>query len=65
MEAVDVTGQFVECLRAELRKMDEIKQTFLAEFSLQDFNYLVDGWNAKLARCAQGDQRWGLFYCEK
>lgn len=65
VQAVDVTDQFVECLNAELVKMEEIKETFVKEFSLQDFNYLVEGWKAKLVRTSTGNQRWGLFYCEK
>jgi phosphoethanolamine N-methyltransferase len=35
------------------------------EFSLEDYNYLIDGWKAKLVRCNQGYQKWGKFYCEK
>merc|ERR1712168_245915 len=28
-------------------------------------DYLVEGWKSKIARCLQGDQRWGLFIAKK
>lgn len=34
----------------------------LQEFSLEDYEYLVQGWNDKLVRTSQGDQRWGVIY---
>ena len=37
----------------------------LQEFSLQDYDYLVQGWNDKLVRTSQGDQRWGVFQATK
>jgi len=65
VRALDRTDLFVESLNNELKKMAEIKDKFVSDFSLDDFNYLIDGWNAKLVRCAEGNQRWGYFYCEK
>ena len=65
VRAEDKTDLFVSCLEMELKKMDEIKADFIGEFSEEDFNYLIDGWKAKLVRCADGHQKWGLFYCEK
>lgn len=65
VRAQDRTDLFVLSLKNELKKMDEIKEKFVSDFSLDDFNYLVDGWNAKLVRTAEGNQRWGCFYCEK
>ena len=65
VQAVDATDMFVECLNLELVRMNEIKETFVSEFSQKDFDYLVEGWSAKLVRCANGDQKWGIFYCEK
>jgi len=63
--ATDTTDLFVQCLNNELDKFAQMKQQFVDEFSDDDFNYLIEGWNAKLVRCAQGHQRWGKFYCEK
>jgi phosphoethanolamine N-methyltransferase len=65
VKALDVTNLFVESLNNELSKMNQIKDDFLREFSEEDFQYLIDGWKAKLVRCAEGFQKWGLFYCEK
>jgi phosphoethanolamine N-methyltransferase len=65
VQAVDVTDQFVASLEAELAKMSEIREAFVAEFGQKDFDYLVSGWKAKMVRCGEGNQRWGLFYCEK
>ena len=61
--ATDVTNLFVECLNFELKKFEQMKQEFVGEFSTEDFNYLIDGWNSKLVRCQDGHQRWGKFYC--
>jgi len=65
VKPIDVTNLFVESLKNELKKMDQIRDDFIREFSEEDFNYLIDGWKAKLVRCAEGHQRWGSFYCEK
>ncbi|KAG6616327.1 Phosphoethanolamine N-methyltransferase [Phytophthora cinnamomi] len=48
--AEDRTKQFVECLEYDACPMgSEIK-------------YIVDGWEEKIVRCGDGDQKWGLFY---
>jgi len=65
VKALDVTNLFVECLHNEMNKMDQNKSDFVREFSEEDFHYLIDGWKAKVVRCAEGFQKWGLFYCEK
>ena len=31
------------------------------DFSLKDYNDLVDGWEVKVVRCSDGLQGWGLF----
>lgn len=65
VQADDVTDLFLESLRMELAKMELIKEDFVKEFSLDDYNYLIDGWQAKVERSTKGDQRWGTFYCVK
>ena len=35
------------------------------EFSLKDFDDLVDGWKIKVNRVDAGDQGWGLFIATK
>jgi phosphoethanolamine N-methyltransferase len=65
VQADDTTDLFVESLRKELKRMQEIKDEFIREFSQEDFDYLVDGWNEKLIRTAAGHQKWGAFLCTK
>ena len=35
------------------------------DFSLKDYNDLVDGWEVKVVRCSDGLQGWGLFTAVK
>ncbi|KAF4323930.1 hypothetical protein BBO99_00002355 [Phytophthora kernoviae] len=63
--AEDRTQHFVEVLKEELDRTLSHKDEFVAETSEQDFKYIVDGWEAKLVRCGEGDQKWGLFYGKK
>jgi len=63
--AEDRTQHFVEVLKEELARTLAHKDAFVAETSVADFNYIVDGWEAKLVRCGEGDQKWGLFYGKK
>lgn len=65
VQADDTTDLFVESLKKELNRMEEIKEEFIQEFSQEDFKYLVDGWNEKLVRTAAGHQKWGAFLCTK
>ena len=37
----------------------------LQDFSLKDYNELVDGWAIKVERCSKGEQGWGLFSATK
>ncbi len=30
-------------------------------FGESNYEYIIHGWEAKLVRCAEGDQKWGLF----
>ncbi|ETP40953.1 hypothetical protein F442_11791, partial [Phytophthora nicotianae P10297] len=63
--AEDRTEQFVEVLKDELTRTLAQKEQFVAETSESDFKYIVDGWEAKIVRCGEGDQKWGLFYGKK
>ena len=38
---------------------------FVTEFSEKDYNAIVDGWQDKLVRVADGEQKWGLFTAVK
>lgn len=59
--AEDRTDQFVQVLKNELIKTKEISEEFINEFSEEDYNHIIEGWEAKVNRCADGDQKWGLF----
>jgi len=59
--ASDKTGLMVEIMNMEMGKFNKIKQQFIAEFSQEDFDYILEGWKAKVVRCQDGDQAWGLF----
>lgn len=65
VEAIDVTDYLVERCEDELQRIKHIEEKFVEEFSREDYDYLVKGWNTKIARCLQGDQRWGLFIAKK
>lgn len=66
VKAEDRTGQFVKMLEKELKRIENIKDDFIKEFSEADHNYLVEGWRDKLLRTrGDGNQAWGLFYGEK
>ncbi|RNA35062.1 phosphoethanolamine N-methyltransferase 3-like isoform X1 [Brachionus plicatilis] len=61
----DKTKMFVDYLNKELDHLVKGKDEFVKEFSVKDFDYLVDGWKEKLIRCNQGHQKYGIFYAEK
>ncbi|KAJ7551830.1 hypothetical protein O6H91_06G030800 [Diphasiastrum complanatum] len=59
--AEDRTVQFSEILQRELSAFEKAKESFLIEFCQEDFDHIVQGWRAKLKRCTEGEQNWGLF----
>jgi phosphoethanolamine N-methyltransferase len=63
--AEDRTKQFTEVLKAELARFANTKADFVADFSQEDYDYIVSGWEAKLDRCSRGEQKWGLFTARK
>ncbi|TMW60908.1 hypothetical protein Poli38472_000950 [Pythium oligandrum] len=63
--AEDRTEHFVEVLKEELERTLINKDEFIQETSEEDFDAIVSGWKSKLVRCAEGDQKWGLFYAKK
>ena len=46
-------------------KFKPTRDKFIKEFSLKDYNELVDGWDIKVVRCTKGEQGWGLFKAVK
>ncbi|XP_013391180.1 phosphoethanolamine N-methyltransferase-like [Lingula anatina] len=66
VRAEDRTDHFIDVLQRELKRTESIKDDFIKKFSEEDYNYIVEGWKVKIARCSgTGEQRWGLFYAEK
>ncbi|TRY93992.1 hypothetical protein DNTS_021137 [Danionella cerebrum] len=59
--AEDRTEQFIQVIKSELQRAEEMKEEFIQEFSQEDYEAIVSGWKEKLQRCETGDQRWGLF----
>ena len=57
--------QFEESLQREVKQAQDMKGAFLEQFSQEDFDAIVSGWNDKLKRVADGEQRWGLFQAMK
>ncbi|XP_060771121.1 phosphoethanolamine methyltransferase isoform X1 [Neoarius graeffei] len=65
VKAEDRTAQFIQVIKDELKKAEEMKVEFIQEFSQEDYDAIVNGWTEKLQRCEVGDQRWGLFYATR
>jgi len=65
VSATDLTNEFIDILKLELEKFKPKKAEFVKEFSLKDYNELVDGWEIKIVRCSKGEQGWGLFSAAK
>lgn len=63
--AEDRTGAFERCLTEELERAAAGRDEFVRDFSEADYDEVVGGWKAKLARVARGQQRWGLFVARK
>ncbi|KAJ6836611.1 phosphoethanolamine N-methyltransferase 1-like [Iris pallida] len=63
--AEDRTEQFIAVLQRELDAVEKDKETFISDFSQEDYGDIVDGWKSKLNRTAAGEQRWGLFIAKK
>ncbi|GMH21383.1 hypothetical protein Nepgr_023225 [Nepenthes gracilis] len=56
--AEDQTNQFIQVLRRELNAVVKDKDAFVRDFSEEDYNEIVGGWEAKLLRSSSGEQRW-------
>ncbi|BFG33185.1 hypothetical protein CerSpe_194590 [Prunus speciosa] len=63
--AEDRTDQFKEVLQRELDAVEKDKDTFIQDFSEEDYDDIVGGWKAKLIRADSGEQKWGLFIAKK
>lgn len=57
--------QFEACLKKELEAARAGREAFERDFSAADYEVIVSGWQEKLIRVGQGEQRWGLFVATK
>ncbi|XP_072840040.2 uncharacterized protein LOC110091757 [Pogona vitticeps] len=65
VRALDHTGRMVSALTEELQQLERSREPFVQEFSEEEFESMASGWREKLQRCADGDQRWGVFSARK
>lgn len=63
--AEDRTEQFVKVLKRELAATEKSREKFVEDFSAEDYECIVSGWESKLKRCSDGEQQWGLFVAHK
>lgn len=63
--AKDHTDVFTEILQEELVRFKSIKEEFIEEFSVEEYDHVVRGWEDKIKRSGEGEHRYGLFAYEK
>jgi phosphoethanolamine N-methyltransferase len=61
----DATSSFVTILRAEVDRLVSHRSEFLASFSEQDLNYLLERWAMKVGFCRAGDMKWGIYLASR
>jgi len=64
VKALDLTKDFIFILGKEIDKFENnrLKESFLKDFSQEDYDNILNGWKNKIIRCGDGDQRWGSFH---
>ncbi len=65
VRAEDITDQFIESLSEERTRMKEGRETFLKEFTQEDYDYLMSRWEMKIQFCREGELKWGQVIAEK
>jgi phosphoethanolamine N-methyltransferase len=63
--ADDVTPEFVEGLEREKALLERRRDEFFGQFGQEDYDYLMERWDQKIAFCRGGDMKWGLFVARK
>ena len=58
-------GAFRRDPQARDRSIGREPRDFVASFSEQDLNYLVDRWAMKVRFCDAGDMKWGIYLASK
>ncbi len=65
VKAVDHSKYFVDILEAEVDKFVPMKEEVVRDYSLGDYEYILNGWREKVGRVTRGDQAWGFFVAKK
>ncbi|KAM6435061.1 uncharacterized protein PHA67_000688 isoform 3-T3 [Liasis olivaceus] len=65
VKVLDSTERMLSALSQELQRLETSREKFVQEFSEDEFKSMVSGWQEKRQRCADGDQRWGVFLARK
>ncbi|KAH0875810.1 hypothetical protein HID58_073172 [Brassica napus] len=55
--AEDRTDQFMKVLKGELDAVEKEKDEFISDFSKEDYEDIVGGWNSKLLMSSSGEQK--------
>jgi phosphoethanolamine N-methyltransferase len=63
--ADDATARFIDILEREPARLTANRSDFLASFSEQDLDYLVERWAMKVRFCQAGDMKWGIYQATK
>ena len=61
----DRTKHMISILKSEVESFGKIKDEFVKEFSQEDYDDILKGWNDKIERCSKGEQRWASFIAYK
>ncbi|XP_070565546.1 uncharacterized protein [Ptychodera flava] len=59
------TKQFTEILRSEKKRLQEKKESFVKDFSAEEYQNILSSWDNKLKWSEAGHHRLGVFYAEK
>lgn len=65
VRAWDETDAFERSLAEELARLEAKRESFLAEFSAEDYRYLVERWRKKIEFCRSGELAWGMFLARR
>lgn len=57
----DATSKFIAIMKAEAKRLGEIREEFVSLFSESDMKYLIDRWAMKDGFCNAGDMKWGIY----
>lgn len=65
VHAEDVTSTWVDVLKMELESLKGMKEPFIADFGVEEYEGSIENWETKIVRAGEGEQTWGLFVAYK